>query len=65
MKIINYDILNEKDQKKEKGIILEKDDKLHVIRKEPPHTEIIIICNDKSLKIVDKKKRIICKDYPL
>lgn len=57
MKLIEYEYLTEDGQKKEKGIILEHGDIIHIINNESPHQEMIIKCNQKKLEILDAREK--------
>lgn len=55
MKVIDYAFLSEEEQKKEKGIILEDRDIIHVVIDKFPKTEVVLKAEQQIIKIMDKE----------
>ncbi len=55
MKVIDYAFLSEEEQKKEKGIILEDQDIIHVVIDKFPKTEVVLKAEQQIIKIMDKE----------
>ena len=55
MKVIDYAFLSKEEQKKEKGIILEDQDIIHVVIDKFPKTEVVLKAEQQIIKIMDKE----------
>ena len=56
MKLVNYKFLTTKEQKYDKGIIMNNGDILHIVINKKPQSEIVIYCDDDTLKIEQREK---------